>query len=276
MLRARGLGRVLPYRHAEGVGDLPAAATGRHTPRGAVLRSCVGPGVTVYRLGSAILFPDPREAEADGLLAVGGDLRPARLLAAYARGIFPWYEKEPILWYSPDPRMVLLPRELHVARRLRRTLRREVFEIRFDTAFAQVIRSCAEVERPGSQGTWITREMIRAYCQLHELGFAHAAEAWSGGELVGGIYGVSLGSAFFAESMFHRRRDASKAALATLVEQLEAWEFELFDCQLHTQHLERLGAREWPRARYLEALEQALRRPTRRGPWTLPQGEEVA
>ena len=225
--------------------------------------------MTVYRLGREALFPDPREAEADGLLAVGGDLRPERLLAAYACGIFPWYERAPILWFSPDPRMLLVPAEFHASRRLLRRLRQGAFELRLDTAFGEVIRACATVKRRGARGTWITPDMIEAYCALHELGFAHSCEAWSGDALVGGLYGVSLGAAFFAESMFHRRDDASKAALAALVWQLEAWGFELLDAQLHTPHLEALGLREWPRERYLDALARALERPTRRGRWTL-------
>ena len=228
--------------------------------------------MTVYRLGREALFPDPREAEPDGLLAVGGDLRPERLLAAYARGIFPWYERPPILWFSPDPRMVLVPGELHVARRLRRRLRQGAFELRLDTAFADVIRACATVKRRGARGTWITPAMIEAYCALHELGFAHSCEAWAGGALVGGVYGVSLGAAFFAESMFHLRDDASKAALAALVWQLEVWGFALLDAQLATPHLGSLGLREWPRERYLSALARALEEPTRRGRWTLDPG----
>ncbi len=225
--------------------------------------------VTVYRLGREPAFPDPREAESDGLLAVGGDLRPERLLAAYARGIFPWYERAPVLWFSPDPRMLLVPGELHVARRLRRRLRQGAFELRLDTAFADVIRACASVKRRGARGTWITPEMLEAYSALHELGYAHSCEAWLGDELVGGVYGVSLGAAFFAESMFHLRDDASKAALTALVWQLEAWSFTLFDAQLPTPHLASLGLRPWPRERYLAALARALERPTRRGRWTL-------
>jgi leucyl/phenylalanyl-tRNA--protein transferase len=226
----------------------------------------------IYRLGTSPAFPPPEEAEVGGLLAVGGDLSPRRLLTAYAMGIFPWYQEEPILWYSPDPRAVLLPGDLRVSRRLRRTLRQEIFELRLDTAFEEVIRTCANVPRRGGPGTWITPDMIAAYCALHELGFAHSSEAWSGGELVGGVYGVSLGGGFFGESMFFRRRDASKAALTALVWQLEAWGFDLFDCQLPTAHLARLGAREWRRARFLRELRRILERPTRRGTWRLSEG----
>jgi leucyl/phenylalanyl-tRNA--protein transferase len=223
----------------------------------------------VYRLRAELLFPPPSHAEPSGLLALGGDLSSDRLLLAYSLGIFPWYDKPPILWFSPDPRMVIEPSGLHVARRLRRRLRQGAFELRLDGAFAQVIRSCAEVRRDGDAGTWITPDMIAAYTSLHEQGYAHSAEAWQGGELVGGVYGVSLGGAFFAESMFHRATDASKAALTALVWQLEAWGFELFDCQLPTPHLASLGARPWPRERFLAALAHALRAPTRRGSWSL-------
>ncbi len=214
-------------------------------------------------------FPDPRHADADGLLAGGGDLAAERLISAYARGIFPWYESDPILWFSPDPRMVLTPGELRVARSLRKQLARGKFEVRFDTAFGSVVRACAEISRPGQQGTWITSDMIDAYCRLHELGFAHSVEAWQDSELVGGAYGVSLGAAFFGESMFARQADASKIAFVHLVSQLEAWGFALVDCQVHTQHLESFGARLWRRDRFLDALASALETPTRPGPWEL-------
>jgi len=223
----------------------------------------------VYRLRADLAFPPPSHAEPSGLLAVGGDLSSERLLLAYSLGIFPWYDKPPILWFSPDPRMVIEPARLHVARRLLRRLRQGAFELRLDTAFERVIRSCAEVPRDGEAGTWITADMIEAYTSLHAQGYAHSSEAWQGGELVGGVYGVSLGSAFFAESMFHRATDASKAALTALVWQLDAWGFGLFDCQLPTPHLASLGAKPWPRTRFLAALEHALRAPTRRGRWAL-------
>lgn len=226
----------------------------------------------VYRLRADLAFPPPSHAEPFGLLAVGGDLSSERLLRGYSRGIFPWYEKPPILWFSPDPRMLIEPGALHVARRLRRTLRQGRFELRLDTAFARVIQQCAEVPREGERGTWLTPEMIEAYVALHEQGWAHSCEAWQGSELVGGVYGVSLGGAFFAESMFHSANDASKAALAVLVWQVEAWGFTLFDCQLPTPHLASLGAQPWPRERFLAALEQALQQPTRRGRWVLEPG----
>jgi leucyl/phenylalanyl-tRNA--protein transferase len=226
--------------------------------------------VTVYRLGREPVFPPPGEAEPSGLLAVGGDLASPRLLAAYAAGIFPWYEDpQPILWFSPDPRWLLLPSELHVARRLARTLRSRRFTVTLDTEFGRVIRGCATVRRTGEPGTWITPAMQAAYAELFALGFAHSAETWQDGELVGGVYGVSLGAAFFGESMFALRPDASKVAFATLVCQLERWGFELIDCQMHTEHLARFGASDWPRARFLRHLHRALRRETRRGCWSL-------
>ena len=214
-------------------------------------------------------FPDPRKADAEGLVAYGGDLNPQRLLSAYAQGIFPWpYDaKTPLLWFSPDPRMTLRPADLHVSRSLQRSLNKKLYEVRFDTAFAEVIRQCATIRRPGQGGTWITQDMIQAYIQLHDMGFAHSAEAWSDGKLVGALYGVSLGAAFFGESMFARQPDASKVAFVHLVRQLQAWEFHLFDCQVHTEHVARLGATPWPRTRFLKALEKALEEPTRKGPW---------
>ena len=223
----------------------------------------------MYRLGPEVIFPEPEEAEPSGLLAVGGDLRPERLLLAYARGIFPWFSEPPILWFSPDPRAVVRPAELHVPRRLERTLRQHKFNVTLDRAFGEVIRACASTPRPGQDGTWITSEMIRGYEALFELGFAHSCEAWSDGRLAGGIYGVSLGRAFFGESMFHLERDASKVAWVTLVRQLQRWDFELFDCQLDNGHLRRFGVVAWPRSKYLEAVREALTQPTLRGRWQL-------
>jgi len=224
--------------------------------------------VSVYRLGPELVFPPPDRAEPSGLLAVGGDLEPARLLLGYASGIFPWpLVEEPLLWFSPDPRTVLEPRALRVSRSLRKRLRQDPFDVRFDSAFERVVRACAEVPRPDEAGTWITPAMVAAYIRLHRLGFAHSAEAWRGGRLVGGLYGVSLGGCFFGESMFAVESDASKVAFVHLVRSLAAWEFSLIDCQVHTEHLERFGAREWPRSRFLEALAKASQRPTRRGRW---------
>jgi leucyl/phenylalanyl-tRNA--protein transferase len=226
--------------------------------------------MAVFRLSERLTFPPPELAESSGLLAVGGDLRPERLLLAYRRGIFPWYHDGlPILWFSPDPRMVLDADQLVVSRTLRKALRRAPYRITLDTAFAEVIRRCAEVPRPDQEGTWITDDMIAGYSELHRLGYAHSVEAWREDQLVGGLYGVSLGAGFFGESMFALAPDASKVAFVTLVDQLRRWEIRLIDCQVHTEHLERFGAAEWPRATFLRALTAALDRPTRQGPWRL-------
>ena len=222
----------------------------------------------VYRLSRDLAFPSPHEAEPNGLLAVGGDLGSARLLLAYSLGIFPWYcEGQPILWWSPDPRCVLDLDDFHVSRRLRRVMNQEKFRVTFDEDFRGVIRGCATAGRPGQEGTWITAEMERAYARLHDTGLAHSAECWLGGELVGGIYGIALGGGFFGESMFHRESDASKVALARLVDRLAGWGFHFIDAQVTTSHMLSLGAREVPRAAFLESLEAALRHPTRRGSW---------
>ena len=223
----------------------------------------------VFRLDDRLLFPPPELAE-DGLLAVGGDLRPERLLLAYAQGVFPWYsEGQPILWHSPDPRMVLRAEDLHVPRSLRKSVRKGVYRVGLDTAFPEVIAACASARRPGQRGTWITRAMTKAYLELHRQGFAHSAEAWAGDWLAGGLYGVSIGTAFFGESMFTREPDASKVAFVTLVAQLARWGITLIDCQVHTEHLQRFGATEWSRRDYLAALRVAVRRPTRAGRWVL-------
>jgi leucyl/phenylalanyl-tRNA--protein transferase len=225
--------------------------------------------MTVYRLGKTLAFPPPEEAEPSGLLAVGGDLEPDRLLLAYAMGIFPWYTDDtPILWFSPDPRGVLTPGTLVVHRSLARRLRSCCYEVTLDRAFEDVVRGCAAAPRDGQFGTWITEDMIAAYSRLHELGFAHSVEAWSEGVLVGGLYGVSIGRAFFGESMFSRERDASKVALVHLVRQLDLWGFDLVDCQVRNNHLASLGAEQWPREKFLASLSRSLQGTTRRGPWT--------
>ncbi|MBI4953643.1 MAG: leucyl/phenylalanyl-tRNA--protein transferase [Myxococcales bacterium] len=230
----------------------------------------------IYRLDERIVFPPPHLADPSGVLAVGGDLEPRRVLLAYASGIFPWpAEGMPLLWHSPDPRFVLEAHALHVPRSLHKTLRRRSFDLSLDTAFRAVIEACAGEPRPGQRGTWITDEMVEAYVKLHELGFAHSAEAWHEGRLVGGLYGVSLGGAFFGESMFAAVPDASKAAFVVLVAQLARWGLELVDCQVHTEHLARFGARHWPRERYLAALRHALERPTRRGPWRFDDADAL-
>ncbi len=221
-------------------------------------------------------FPDPTFAleEPDGLLAVGGDLSPARLLNAYRQGIFPWYsEGEPILWWSPNPRAVLFPEQLKISRSLQKSLRKRRFRVTLDTAFAQVIAACSEsrLDKDGSQsGTWITEEMKQAYIALHRIGFAHSVECWEGEDLVGGLYGVSMGKVFFGESMFARRSDASKIGFAHLVKQLTAWEFALIDCQVHTDHLASLGAVDIPRENFLTLLDQHCEPfEVHQGPWQL-------
>ncbi|MFU8896280.1 MAG: leucyl/phenylalanyl-tRNA--protein transferase [Gammaproteobacteria bacterium] len=206
--------------------------------------------------GSAIHFPDPADALQwpNGLLAAGGDLSPPRLLAAYRQGIFPWYESgQPILWWSPDPRAVILPGEFHVARRMRRFLAGKPFAGSFDRDFSAVVRGCARLDDPDA-GTWITTEMMAAYAQLHALGHAHSVEIWSGDTLAGGLYGVALGRVFFAESMFSRRPNASKAAMVLLVRELRRRQFVVMDCQLPSKHLSSMGAREIPRQEFLALL----------------------
>jgi leucyl/phenylalanyl-tRNA--protein transferase len=192
------------------------------------------------------------------------------VLLGYALGIFPWYHDGlPILWHSPDPRMVLEAGSLRVARSLRKQIRRERYTVRMDTAFDAVVDGCASTPRPNQSGTWLVDELRATYGHLHRLGFAHSIEAWRGDELVGGLYGVSLGGAFFGESMYAREPDASKVAFVALVEQLQRWDIWLIDCQVYTAHLSRFGAELWPRARYLAALRDALARPTRLGAWEL-------
>jgi leucyl/phenylalanyl-tRNA--protein transferase len=226
--------------------------------------------VPIYRLAREPVFPDPERAEADGLLAIGGDLSPDRLLTAYAKGIFPWYDDEsPILWWSPDPRLVLEPEWLHVPASLRRSIRRGRFRMTADSAFSRVIARCAERARPGQRGTWITAEMRSAYVRLHELGFAHSFESWEGDTLAGGLYGVSLGGAFFGESMFSDRADASKVAFVESVSWLAARGFDLIDCQVRTDHLVRFGAREIRRREFLRRLRGSLQKTTLRGRWSL-------
>lgn len=219
-------------------------------------------------LTSEPIFPPTERASPEGIVAIGGDASPERLLAAYGRGIFPWPHRElPLLWFSPDPRFVLLPEQAHVPQSLRKRVRRGTYEVRTDTAFGDVMRACSEVPRPGQDGTWITDELLHGYARLHELGYAHSIETWQDGRLCGGLYGISLGRAFFGESMFARAPDASKVAFATLLGNLVAWDFVLVDCQVYTDHLERFGAVEWPRRRFLRVLSAALQAPTRPGPW---------
>lgn len=223
----------------------------------------------VFRLSEELIFPPPWLAE-DGLLAVGGDLSIDRLLLAYRNGIFPWYsEGEPVLWWSPEPRAVLAPREVHVSRRLARTIRKGAFHFSCDTAFDEVIRACAAVPRRHEKGTWITTEMIAAYIRLHKAGYAHSFETWQEDKLAGGLYGVSLGACFYGESMFSLVPDASKAALATGARQFERWGISLIDCQVANDHMLSMGTHEIPRKRFLRLLAECHRHPTRHGPWAL-------
>ena len=213
----------------------------------------------VYWLSPEPVFPDPRQAGVEGLVAVGGDLTPARLVEAYRQGVFPWYDLgSPILWWCPDPRLILEPERLHVPRRLERILRQELFTLSLDLDFEGVINSCASVHLHREQGTWILPEMINAYCRLHKLGYAHSLEVWRSGELVGGIYGVALKKAFFGESMFHRVDNASKVALVSLMRLLSNRGFHFLDCQQTTRHLLQFGAREVSRNTFLTRLDQAL------------------
>lgn len=214
----------------------------------------------VYSLSAPPLFPPVSHAEEDGLLAVGGDLSPERLLAAYARGIFPWYTegKSPILWWSPDPRMVLFPEELRVSKSMQQLIRREAFRVTYDQAFTSVIEACGSVPRPGQDGTWLGSAMMGAYEELHRLGHAHSVEVWQEGKLVGGLYGVAMGRTFCGESMFANVSNASKYGFITLVRDLVEAGFQLIDCQVHTEHLESLGAREIARNDFVHLLGKGL------------------
>jgi leucyl/phenylalanyl-tRNA--protein transferase len=223
----------------------------------------------LFRIPESLVFPDPSLSEPSGLLGVGGDLSPERLLLAYKMGIFPWYsDGQPILWWSPDPRMVLATGQLRVRRSLAKRIRQRRYRITLDQAFGEVIRHCRATPRPGQDGTWLTDAMIDGYEALHARGHAHSVEAWSDdGSLVGGLYGVSVGRLYCGESMFAHAPDASKVAFVHLVRQLERWEMPLVDCQVYTDHLARFGAAEMPRAAYLQAIEPLVRAPHRPGPW---------
>ena len=221
-------------------------------------------------LPEALLFPPVAKAlsEPNGLLAAGGDLSPQRLLAAYRRGIFPWFSAgEPLLWWSPDPRMVLFPDELKISRSLTKTLRNAEYEVRLDTAFGEVIRACARKPRAGQSGTWITPEMQQAYRELHRLGYAHSVETWIDGKLAGGLYGIAIGRAFYGESMFADARDASKIALAHLCAYLKLRGFGIIDCQMETRHLASLGARPIPRCDFAARLEALCAHGDAAGRW---------
>lgn len=222
----------------------------------------------VFRLTKALAFPPVHYAEPDGLLAVGGDLSPERLLLAYKQGIFPWYsEGYPILWWSPDPRMVLFPGEIRVSRSLTRVVRKKRFQITFDRVFREVMVKCAGVPRKRGEGTWIVPEMIDAYHRLHLMGYAHSVESWHEGRLVGGLYGIALGQVFFGESMFAEMTDASKVAFVHLVAFLQRTGFIAVDCQVATSHLRRFGAREIGRREFIKVLRRAGAADVPPGPW---------
>ncbi len=215
-------------------------------------------------------FPDPDEADESGLLAIGGDLSIERLKLAYSKGIFPWYEDGmPILWWSPDPRMVLYPEKMIISHSLKQSIKKKQFKVTIDTAFEKVIKNCSKTSRKGEKGTWITRDMQNAYIRLHEAGFAHSAEAWLDGELVGGLYGVALGKAFFGESMFHHVTNASKVAFHHLVDKLASWNFKIIDAQVYTNHLESLGGEMIPRREFIQILEGALKTEDITGSWEM-------
>ena len=224
----------------------------------------------VYQLTADLIFPPPRLAEPEGLLAVGGDLSPERLLLAYASGIFPWYsDGDPILWWSPDPRLLLYPGELHISRSLARTLRKGIYTVTMDTDFEFIITACAQTRGNKRDGTWITDEMVAAYTDLHEKGYAHCVEVRCDNTIVGGLYGISLGRAFFGESMFSAMPDASKVALANLSNYLQTRNFDFIDCQMPTDHLQRLGARQVQRQKFLKQLASTLKHPSLTGKWLI-------
>lgn len=226
-----------------------------------------------YWLSDELEFPHPKNANDEGILAVGGDLSVERMLLAYTYGIFPWYnEDEPILWWFPNPRFVLYPNEIYISKTMRQVLRRGIFEIKMDTAFEQVIEHCAQTPRPDQDGTWLQPALRDVYIQLHRLGYAHSVEAWQDGKLVGGLYGVALGRIFCGESMFAHVSNASKACLITLVQYLEKQGFILIDCQVETEHLASMGGRSIAAADFWQHIEANHERldETLRGQWHFP------
>lgn len=227
--------------------------------------------MAVYRLTRDLVFPPPEGASADGLVAVGGDTRPERLVLAYSQGIFPWpHQGLPLLWFSPDPRFIIRFDHAQIGRSLRKRVRARPYEIRVDTAFEDVLAGCSSTPRPGQDGTWITDEIRTGFLALHDRGIAHSIEAFQDGALVGGLYGVSIGKSFCGESMFAHADDASKIAMVSLLGNLASWGFHFVDCQVHTEHLSRFGGEPVPRAQFLELLRQAVAEPTRTGPWRFP------
>lgn len=216
--------------------------------------------MAIFALDKELVFPPVHLSEPDGLLAMGGDLSPERLVLAYRHGIFPWYEGEHILWWSPDPRFVLFPGELKVSKSIKPLLKRNEFDFTINKAFQQVILRCKETKRPGQEGTWITNEVERAYCKMHESGYAHSAEVWKNGELVGGLYGIKMGKVFFGESMFSKQSNASRFAFTRYVQLLKEEGILLIDCQVYTEYLESFGARMIPRKEFIQLLQNLLPR----------------
>jgi len=214
--------------------------------------------MSIFALDNSLVFPPVHLSEPDGLLAIGGDLTPERLLLAYESGIFPWYEGEYILWWSPDPRCILFPNELKISHSMKQLLKRDAFEFTINKAFSEVIRACKQIDRKMQASTWITDEVEKAFLQMHTLGYAHSAEVWLNGQLAGGLYGLRMGKAFFGESMFSNVSNASKYAFIKYVQQLQAEGVEIIDCQVHTTHLESLGARMIPRKEFLDLLKHLL------------------
>jgi leucyl/phenylalanyl-tRNA--protein transferase len=224
--------------------------------------------MSYYFLDEQLYFPPVSRASSEGIVAIGGDLSEERLLLAYQSGIFPWFsEGEPIIWWSPDPRFVLYPSQIKVSKSMQQLFRKQVFEVTFDKDFEQVILNCKEIKRKGQRGTWITDEMVEAYCRLHRKGFAHSVEVWQEHTLVGGLYGLSLGNCFFGESMFTKVSNASKYGFITLTKRLEQKGFSFIDCQVHTEHLESLGATFISRKNFLHQLQEALKQTTLQGDW---------
>lgn len=222
--------------------------------------------MSIYKVGKELVFPHPSYADKDGLLAFGGDLSPDRLLLAYSNGIFPWYSKDyPILWWSPDPRFVLFPEKLKISKSMKKFMKKEIYRVTFDTAFREIIHFCGLLRE--KDGTWITEEMKEAYYTLHKLNLAHSVEVWEGSELVGGLYGVSIGRCFFGESMFSKKDNASKTGFITLVEFLKKRGFIIIDCQVHTKHLESLGGEPIPREQFLKIIKKGFQYETLKYQW---------
>ncbi len=230
----------------------------------------------VFLLSDELIFPPVSLSREDGLLAVGGDLGPDRLLLAYQHGIFPWYaEDEPIMWWSPDPRLVLFPEDLKISKSLGKIINKKKFKITFDEVFPDVIKNCAFNRKMNGEETWLVDDMIEAYIKLHQAGYAHSAEAWFDDELVGGVYGISLGRIFFGESMFTKISNASKVAFTSLVQYLEDNSFDLIDCQVTTGHLINFGAKEMTRNQFLISLNESLKLPDLKGKWDNPDKENI-